>query len=1241
MQPKDAAAEKQALESIVERFEQAWQSGQPPRLEDFLTDTAVCRRTVLIELIHTDLEYRLKAGQPARVEEYLQRFPELASMKENLIELIVAEYSHCCNLGQTPTTQEYLQRFPSHRSELEKRLGSLGAGKIPDWKAPAILVNLPDRVGRYRIEKEIARGGMGLVARVQDEEFERPMAMKVLLRTDSRDLDLEERFLREARLTGQLQHPGVPPVQDMGRLSDGRPYFIMKLIEGDSLAGLLRKRHRGADTGLRGTPCADSTKLDAPDADSTHLAAPGADATARPATDANDPRPATDLPRFLTIFEQICQTVSYAHARGVLHRDLKPANIMVGEFGEVQVMDWGLAKQMARTQEQHRKVATSNVDDTVISPPESAAGRETVSGSVMGTLSYIAPEQARGEIDKVDQRSDVFGLGAILCEILTGRPAFTVKPWENAIAGDLSDAFTRLDQCGADAELVGLAKICLAPDKKDRPADAGSVATAVAKYQADVQQRLKEAEIQQARTQALLAEEAKRRRIRAALVLVGILLFVLASGAAVLYVRDRADRENRMLVALQDEQKQRKSLHDQLADPIRVHVLLSKIDDWKSIVNQRKQTLDHAQVLWATAQGPLAAHLGEQLDEQRILWESDNTDFQVAKELDDYRSEALAPVLSTASTTINRTINRTAAAVNKYGKAFARLQLDMERGDIDLNAKKIVASPIRHALVAAVDEWAVWTEDVQFRLRLLEIAKRADPDSRRDQIRDTCAKDDRKKLLTLAEKGSLADQSPQFVLGIAWRLAGGGNAIARKTAQKLVEEALVHHPDNFWLHLFLGDHLLESQEQIGCFRAALAIRPHNSHAHTRLGHALSFNNIEGAIACYQKVLEHNPKYTLARTSLAYALREMGDVDGTIACWKEARKFDPENPEVHIGLGGALLEHKLDVDEAINCFKEALKCDDTFTPALPGWFWALKTKRDVKGAITLFEKFHKADPYYVAEILKEYGDTEEAIRWYQKAIDIAPDHVAANAELGAALEAKGELERAVICYEKVLKYNPYFTANTLGSTLLAQGKFTEAKQATLQILKLLSQENPLRKIFQDQLKLCDQKLDLEQTLFAVLQKQVKPKDTAEQIALAELCLQYKKLPAAAIQFYEAAFTDQPPLAKEHRYNAACAAALAAAGQGKGTTQPEPDKAKLRQQALTWIKEELAALGEQLKDYPRPTAKVAGRLKHWQSDPDLVSVRDNKELAMLPAEERQAWEQFWGDVAQLLKKTKAAK
>ena len=295
-----------------------------------------------------------------------------------------------------------------------------------------------DRLARLQLLGEVARGGMGVIIKGRDSDLGRDLAVKVLLEQHRENPDLVRRFVEEAQISGQLQHPGVVPVYELGTLADHRPYFAMKLVKGRTLAVLLAERAG----------------------------------------------PAEDQPRLLGIFEQVCLTMAYAHARGVIHRDLKPSNIMVGSFGEVQVMDWGLAKVLPQGGVADDEEAGRIRHETVIQTGRTGTDAElSQAGSVMGTPAYMPPEQASGDLDRLDERADVFALGSILCEVLTGRPAFTGRTageiHRKAARGDLADAFGRLDACGADAELAGLARECLACEPEDRPRDAGAVSRAV------------------------------------------------------------------------------------------------------------------------------------------------------------------------------------------------------------------------------------------------------------------------------------------------------------------------------------------------------------------------------------------------------------------------------------------------------------------------------------------------------------------------------------------------------------------------------------------------------------------------------------------------------------------------------------------------------------------------------------------------------------------------------------------
>lgn len=361
------------------------------------------------------------------------------------IEAIVPEQSGVQPFVRVSGPGEHTQNNldgDSESDDLQKTAPFLPGG-MPE---PEFAADLEGRLlGRFHLEKEIARGGMGIILEARDIDVDRKVAIKLLLREHLRNSHIHQQFINEARITGRLQHPGIIPIYETGKSDDDRPYFAMKLVNGMTLAKLFAAR----------------------------------------------PSPQDDLPRFLTIFEHVCQTLSYTHACGVIHLDIKPANVMVGAFGEVHLMDWGLARASAdlcvRPQVQDGFESSLPDHEVAESLPGIASEDLTVdvpAGALWGTPAYMSPEQARGQC--ADVRSDVFGLGGILCEILIGCAPYGGDNFLDvcfkATRADLEDTYSKLIDSGADGVLVRLAMKCLSVDPDERPANASIVACELTLY---------------------------------------------------------------------------------------------------------------------------------------------------------------------------------------------------------------------------------------------------------------------------------------------------------------------------------------------------------------------------------------------------------------------------------------------------------------------------------------------------------------------------------------------------------------------------------------------------------------------------------------------------------------------------------------------------------------------------------------------------------------------------------------
>ncbi|MCA8975749.1 MAG: serine/threonine protein kinase [Planctomycetes bacterium] len=297
------------------------------------------------------------------------------SVANRLLQQLLRDQEH--NVERS--LADYQRQFPSHPEVIAREFAAITRNEtaaVDDGVRPGPFI-YPGQGDRYRRTATIGRGGMGTVFRVFDPALEREVAMKCLGTDDDKvpDAHMLRRFLDEAKVTGRLQHPGIVSVHEIGLDADRRPYFTMPLIEGRSLQELITAVHEGEGTW---------TQL-----------------------------------RLLDVLVRVAETIAYAHERGVIHRDLKPANVLVGRFGETFVVDWGLARSID-VDHRRREPTDHGLDDGLGDGLDEGVGLRTMTGDVIGTPAYMAPEQARGDIDLVDQRSDVYSIGAMLYHLLAG-----------------------------------------------------------------------------------------------------------------------------------------------------------------------------------------------------------------------------------------------------------------------------------------------------------------------------------------------------------------------------------------------------------------------------------------------------------------------------------------------------------------------------------------------------------------------------------------------------------------------------------------------------------------------------------------------------------------------------------------------------------------------------------------------------------------------------------------------------
>ncbi len=879
----------------------------------------------------------------------------------------------------------------------------------PNLTAPYVGSDLPQQLiaqaGDYAIVGEVGRGGMGIVLEARDSDLDRRVAVKVLLEQHGNQPELVRRFLEEARINGRLQHPGIVPVYQLGQLDDQRPFFAMKLVQGQTLAELLADR-----------------------------------------TD-----PTVGQERFLAIYEQVCQTLAYAHSRRVIHRDLKPSNIMVGPFGEVQIMDWGLAKVL--TADDARATADGS---TSAASPGRLDSTLSLAGTVMGTPAYMAPEQACGAVGRIDERTDVFGLGGILCTILTGKPPYDkptpLEQTRQAERGDLSDALRRLDACGADAELVELARACLSAQPEQRPRDAGVVALRMTEYRAGVQDRLRSAELERTAAQVRAQAEHKARRLTVALAAAVLALTLLGGGGWLWHERERAERADRASRTVRE-------VEGYLQEAIRLRERAQtappeEIAPWTAALAATRQA--EARLAGGEADEGLRRRVRALLEELEPA-EKDRT---MLARLEQVR-------LRQAELKDNRFDIQ--ASGPAYATAFKDYGIDVLDLPAEEAAQHLRKRAIRVDLAAALGDWARLADPKQ-RERLLKVLQLADPDPWRQRLRAALAKHDRQSLVDLA-RDSEAERLPASTLYLLGSALGEVGEYAESI--RLLRRAQQLHPRDFWLNFQLGSALSnqpipQPDEAVRFYSAALALGRHTAGVYLGLGNALAQKRADDeAAAAYREAIRLQPDFAIAHRALADVLRRTHHEDKALAELRQAIRLKPDYYEAYNNLG-VVLADRGELEEAMKAYHQAIELKADYGSPHHNLALVLDRRGRLDDAIASCRAAMHADPQFaepyntLGTLLEKKGRTDEAIGNYKEAIRLrkkmprAEAHLAMSyANLAMAYLSKHATDKAIASMREAIHYLPGAAElhAKLGDMLLAKRQYGPAIHAYREAVRL--------------------------------------------------------------------------------------------------------------------------------------------------------------------------------------------